>query len=145
MEELRRIWRPGSPVRTWRDVRPDFPGEEIKLYGPGTDSGTFDYFTQEVVGDLGASRPDFQVIEDDNVLVQGVSGDRYSLGYLGYGYLVENRDRLKLLAVDAGRGCVAPTEETIRSGRYHPLSSEAFVAPPIGSPGPHGVLPGELV
>lgn len=126
LEELRKIWRPGSPVRTWRDVRPEFPGEELQLYGPGTDSGTFDYFTEEVVGAIGASRPDFQASEDDNVLVQGVSGDRYSLGYFGYGYLVENRDRLKLLAVDAGQGCVAPTEETIRSGLYRPLSRPLY-------------------
>ncbi|MFC1661186.1 PstS family phosphate ABC transporter substrate-binding protein, partial [Gemmatimonadota bacterium] len=122
VEELRRIWRPGSPVRTWRDVRPEFPGEGIKLYGPGTDSGTFDYFTEAVVGEVGASRSDFQASEDDNVLVRGVSGDRYSLGYFGYGYQVENQDELKLLAVDGGEGCVLPTEETIRDGRYRPLS-----------------------
>jgi phosphate transport system substrate-binding protein len=125
-EELRRIWRPGSPVRTWRHVRPEFPGEEIKLYAPGTDSGTFDFFTETVVGEVGSSRTDFQASEDDNVLVQGVSGDRYSLGYLGYGYLVENRERLKVVAVDGGSGCILPSEETIRSGAYSPLGRPVF-------------------
>jgi phosphate transport system substrate-binding protein len=86
VQELRRIWQPTSSVRTWRDVRASWPAEGIRLYGPGTDSGTFDYFTESINGETGASRPDFQASEDDNILVQGVAGDRYSLGYFGYAY-----------------------------------------------------------
>jgi phosphate transport system substrate-binding protein len=127
VEELRQIWRPGSPVRTWRDVRPEFPGEEIKLYGPGTSSGTFDTFTRAVVGDLGASRTDFQASEDDNVLVQGITGDIYSLGYFGHAYLEENREYLKVIPVDGGLGCVPPTAETILDGSYSPLGRRLFL------------------
>jgi phosphate transport system substrate-binding protein len=82
--ELRRIWQPSSGVRTWQDVRPSWPAEAVRLYGPGTDSGTFDYFTEVITGEVGASRPDFQASEDDNILVQGVAGDRFALGYFGY-------------------------------------------------------------
>ena len=126
-EELRRIWEPGSTVSTWRDVRGQWPDEEIRLYGPGTDSGTFDYFTETINGEAGASRPDYQASEDDNILVQGISGDRYALGYLGYAYYTENADRLKLLEVDGGSGCVAPSDETIADGSYAPLSRPLFV------------------
>ncbi len=125
--ELQRIWGPNSTVRTWRDVRPSWPAEQIRLYGPGTDSGTFDYFTETINGESGASRPDFQASEDDNILVQGVSGDRYALGYFGYAYYAENAERLKLVAVDGGSGCVLPTHETIESGTYAPLSRPLFV------------------
>jgi phosphate transport system substrate-binding protein len=127
VDELRRIWEPGSEVTTWRDVRSDFPAEPIKLYGPGTDSGTFDYFTEAIMGESGASRPDYQASEDDNVLVQGVSGDRYSIGYFGYAYYAENADRLKLVQVDGGTGCVAPEQATIESGTYAPLSRPLFI------------------
>jgi phosphate transport system substrate-binding protein len=127
VEELSRIWGPGSEVSTWQDVRPEWPAEEIRLYGPGTDSGTFDYFTETVNGEGGASRPDFQASEDDNILVQGVSGDRYALGYFGYAYYAENADRLKLIAVDGGSGCVSPSDETIEDGTYAPLSRPLFV------------------
>ena len=127
VQELRRIWQPGSAVRTWRDVRPTWPAEGIRLYGPGTDSGTFDYFTETIVGESGASRPDFQASEDDNILVQGVAGDTYSLGYFGYAYYAENAERLKLVAVDGGSGCVLPTHETIENGTYAPLSRPLFV------------------
>ena len=133
VRELREIWRPGSPVRTWRDVRPEFPAEEIKLYGPGTDSGTFDTFTEGVVGEMGASRMDFQASEDDNVLVRGLTRDRYSLGYFGYAYLAENRDRLRVLAVDGGGGCMAPSPETIRNGSYTPLGRQLFLYVKVGS------------
>ncbi len=126
-DELRRIWEPGSPVTSWRDVRPEWPDEEIRLYGPGTDSGTFDYFTETINGESGASRPDFQASEDDNILVQGVAGDRFALGYFGYAYYSENRDRLKLLEVDGGAGCVAPSDATIEDGSYSPLSRPLFV------------------
>lgn len=127
VRELREIWRRGSPVRTWRDVRPELPAEPIKLYGPGTDSGTYDTFTEAIIGEPGASRTDFQTSEDDNVLVQGLIGNRFSLGFLGYAYLEENRDRLKVLAVDGGEGCVTPSPETIRDGRYAPLSRQLYL------------------
>ena len=127
VEELERIWEPGSTVDTWRDVRAEWPAEEMPLFGPGTDSGTFDYFTETIMGEGGASRTDFQASEDDNILVQGVAGDTYAMGYLGYAYLVENRDRLKVLAVDGGDGCVEPTDETIDNGTYTPLSRPIFI------------------
>jgi phosphate transport system substrate-binding protein len=127
VEELQRIWEPGSSVTTWRDVRSDFPAEPIKLYGPGTDSGTFDYFTEAINGESGASRADYQASEDDNVLVQGVAGDRYALGYFGYAYYAENADRLSLVQVDGGAGCVSPSQQTIESGTYAPLSRPLFL------------------
>ncbi|MCA1791663.1 MAG: PstS family phosphate ABC transporter substrate-binding protein, partial [Thioalkalivibrio sp.] len=95
--ELSRIWSPGSTVNTWRQVRPEWPADQIRLYGPGTDSGTFDYFTETINGESGASRADFQASEDDNILVQGVSGDRFALGYFGYAYYEENSAALKLV------------------------------------------------
>ncbi|HSL72742.1 MAG TPA: PstS family phosphate ABC transporter substrate-binding protein [Longimicrobiales bacterium] len=125
--ELKKIWEPGSKVTKWSDVRAGFPAQPIKLYGPGTASGTFDYFTEEITGATGASRPDYTASEDDNVLVQGVEGDRYSLGYFGYAYYVENQGRLKLLGVDAGAGCVTPTQETVKSLQYKPLSRPLFI------------------
>lgn len=131
--ELRRIWRRQSPVRTWRDVRPEFPPEEIKLYAPGTGSGTYDFFTEAVIGEAGASRTDFQASEDDHVLVQGVTGDRYALGFFGYAYLVESRDRLKVVAVDGGSGCVVPGPETIRDGSYAPLGRQLYLYVKVGS------------
>jgi phosphate transport system substrate-binding protein len=127
LEDLSKIWEPESRVATWRDVRAEWPAEEIQLYGPGTDSGTFDYFTETVNGESGASRPDYQASEDDNILVQGVAGDRYSLGYFGYAYYSENADMLKLVAVDGGAGCVVPSDETIADGSYAPLSRPLFV------------------
>src|SRR5690606_5894439 len=127
VEELRRIWQPGSTVRRWSDVRPGWPAEEIRLYGPGTDSGTFDYFTGEIVGEEGASRPDYTASENDNVLVQGVSGDPGALGYFGFAYYEESADRLKLLGVDGGDGCVRPSVDAIRTGRYAPLSRPVFI------------------
>jgi phosphate transport system substrate-binding protein len=125
--ELKKIWEPGSTVKRWSDVRQGFPNQEMKLYGPGTSSGTFDYFTEEVVGKQGASRPDYTASEDDNVLVQGVEGDASSLGYFGFAYYKENAQRLKLVAVDGGAGCVLPAETTIKDGSYKPLSRPLFV------------------
>ena len=125
--ELAEIWRPNSSVETWRDVRAEWPAEEIRLYGPGTDSGTFDYFTETINGESGASRADFQASEDDHILVQGIAGDPYALGYFGYAYFVENRDRLKIVAVDGGSGCVAPNDATIEDGSYAPLARPLFV------------------
>jgi len=139
LEELRRVWEPNSSVRRWSDLRPGLPAEEINLYGPGTDSGTFDYFTEAVVGEAGASRTDYQASEDDNVLVQGVSGDPNAVGYFGYAYWFENQDRLRLVGVDGGGGCVLPSDQTIEDASY-PLSrplliyvSRARLAEPVVS------------
>jgi phosphate transport system substrate-binding protein len=120
--DLKKIWEDGSKVKTWKDVNPAWPAETIKLYGPGTDSGTFDYFTKAVNGKEKSSRADYQQSEDDNVLVQGVAGDKYSLGYFGYAYYGENKDKLKLLKVNG----VGPTPETIGDGTYNPLSRPLF-------------------
>ena len=125
--ELGRIWGPGSTVRNWSDVRPQWPAEGIRLYGPGTDSGTFDYFTETINGEAGASRPDYQASEDDNILVQGIAGDQFALGYFGYAYYIENSERLKLVQVDGGGGCVGPSDVTIADGTYAPLSRPLFV------------------
>lgn len=127
VEELKKIWAPESAVKSWKDVRPDFPDKPLTLYGPGTDSGTFDYFTDEIVGEEGKSRSDFTASEDDNMLVQGIAGDEGALGYFGYAYYVENQDRLKLLAVDPGDGPVTPSEQTIADGSYKPLSRPLFI------------------
>jgi len=127
VEELRKVWEPGSTVKKWSEVRAGFPAEDIKLYGPGTNSGTFDYFTEAINGQEDASRPDYTASEDDNVLVQGVEGDHYSLGYFGFAYYWENRERLKIVPVNGGAGCVTPTEATITSGEYRPLSRPLFI------------------
>ncbi len=127
VDELKAIWEPGSQIDNWSQVRSGFPDKEIVLYGPGTDSGTFDYFTEAIVGEEDASRPDYTASEDDNVLVQGVEGDAGALGYFGYAYYEENADRLKLVAVDGGGGCVKPSVETIESGSYAPLSRPLYI------------------
>lgn len=127
VDELRRIWEPESAVTTWADVRDGFPAEPISLYGPGTSSGTFDYFTEAINGEGGASRPDYQASEDDNVLVQGVVGDRYALGYFGYAYYIENAERLNIVEVDGGSGCIAPSQATIEDGTYAPLSRPLYI------------------
>ncbi len=127
VDELKRIWEAGSTIDSWRQVRPGWPDLELSLYGPGTDSGSFDYFTEHIIGEEDASRPDFAASEDDNVLVHGVSGHRGALGYFGHAYYVENADLLKLVSVDGGDGCVLPTRETIASGEYRPLTRPLFV------------------
>ncbi|QIB26709.1 PstS family phosphate ABC transporter substrate-binding protein [Caloranaerobacter azorensis] len=123
VEELKKIWEPNSKVKTWKDIRPEWPDKEIKLYGPGTDSGTFDYFTEEIIGESGKIRTDFTASEDDNVLVQGIAGDKYALGYFGYAYYVENKDVLKIVPING----VKPTTETIEKGEYTPLSRPLFI------------------
>ena len=122
VDDLKKIWQEGSKVKTWKDVNPAWPAEPVKLYGAGTDSGTFDYFTKAINGKEKSSRADYQASEDDNVLVQGVAGDKYSLGYFGYGYYVESKDKLKLLKVNG----VEPSPETIGNGTYTPLSRPLF-------------------
>src|SRR5690606_34868737 len=126
-DELNRIWRPDSDVSTWSDVRPEWPDQNIILYGPGTDSGTFDYFTEAINGESGAVRTDFFPSEDDNVLVQGVAGDAHAMAFFGYAYYAENTRSLKLVAVDGGNGCVEPSPETIASNSYSPLSRPLFL------------------
>ncbi len=129
VEELRTVWAPEAEdvVTKWSQVRAGWPEEDIRLYAPGVDSGTFDYFTETVNGESQASRGDFLPSEDDNVLVTGISGDRGALGYFGYAYYAENADRLKLVAIDGGDGCITPTEETINNGTYAPLSRPLFI------------------
>ncbi|MFD4588037.1 PstS family phosphate ABC transporter substrate-binding protein [Streptomyces sp. NPDC058423] len=129
VDQLRKIWEPGSRVDNWNQVDPRFPDVELELFGPGTDSGTFDYFTQAVNGEEGRSRTDYSPSEDDNVTVQGVSGSRGGLGYFGLSYYEENKDRLKLLRIDGGNGCVAPTRTTVQNGTYRPLSRPLLIYP----------------
>ena len=126
-EELNKIWAPDSKLSNWSEVRDGFPNQAMRLYGPGTDSGTFDYFTDEINGEEGASRADYTPSEDDNVLVQGVSGDKGSLGYFGYAYYLPNADNLKLVAIDGGTGCIFPDSTTINNGSYAPLSRPLFI------------------
>jgi phosphate transport system substrate-binding protein len=123
VEELKMIWEPNSSVETWSDIRAEWPDEKIDLYGPGADSGTFDYFTEEINGASGESRSDFTASEDDNVLVRGISGNKYALGYFGYAYYAENSDSLKAVAVNG----VLPSPETIAAQEYTPLARPLFV------------------
>ena len=129
LDQLARMWGPDSTATSWRDIDPSFPDEPLKLFGPGTDSGTFDYFTKEINGDEGASRTDFTPSEDDNVIVQGVEGSRGGLGYFGFTYFEENADRLNAVAIDAGDGCVMPSVAAAQDGTYTPLSRPLFVYP----------------
>jgi phosphate transport system substrate-binding protein len=127
VDQLKAIWEPGSQVDSWQDVDPSFPDEPLRLYGPGTDSGTFDYFTDVIVGEEGESRTDFQASEDDNVIIQGVKGDKGALGYFGFSYFEQNQDSVKAVAVDNGSGCVAPSVATSQDGTYAPLSRPLLV------------------
>ncbi|MFY0689879.1 MAG: PstS family phosphate ABC transporter substrate-binding protein [Cyclobacteriaceae bacterium] len=129
VEELRKIWEPAAQgtIMKWNQIRAEWPDEEIHLFGPGTASGTYDYFTEAIVGESGASRGDFTASEDDNVLVQGVASDKFGLGFFGLAYFKENADKLKLIAVDGGNGPVAPSLETVKDGSYAPLSRPLFI------------------
>ena len=126
-EQLNAIWRPDSEITNWNQIDSSFPNLDIVLYGPDADSGTFDYFTEEINGDTGVIRHDFFPAVDDNVLVQGIAGDRGALGYFGYAYYVANTDKLKLVGVDGGAGCVEPNETTINEGSYSPLSRPLLI------------------
>jgi phosphate transport system substrate-binding protein len=127
VEQLKKIWEPQSKVRRWSDVDPSFPDQKLTLFGAGTDSGTFDYFTDAIVGEEGASRSDYTPSEDDNITVQGVSGEKGALGYFGLSYYLENEGRVKALGVDGGDGCVQASLETVQNGSYKPLSRPLFV------------------
>ncbi|MEU0077652.1 PstS family phosphate ABC transporter substrate-binding protein [Micromonospora tulbaghiae] len=127
VDQLKKIWEPGSKVANWNQVDPKFPNEPLKLFGAGTDSGTFDYFTAEINGEEGASRTDYTASENDNVTVQGVSGTKGGLGYFGFTYFEENADKLKALKVDGGSGCVEPSLKTAQENTYKPLSRPLFI------------------
>jgi phosphate transport system substrate-binding protein len=129
VQQLKKIWEPGSKVNNWNEIDAKFPDEPLKLFGAGTDSGTFDYFTDVINGEEGASRTDYSPSEDDNVTVQGVAGSRGGLGYFGFSYYEENTDKLKALKIDNGEGCVAPGVEAAQTGEYAPLSRPLFIYP----------------
>ncbi|WP_255195159.1 PstS family phosphate ABC transporter substrate-binding protein [Halorarius litoreus] len=126
VDELKQIWKPNGATK-WSDVRSEWPDEEFELYGAASTSGTFDYFTEVIVGESGSSRQDYQATEDDNSIVTGVSGSTYAMGYLGYAYYSENTDKVKALAIDDGDGePVEPSLENAKSGKYKPLSRPLF-------------------
>lgn len=127
--ELKMLWEPAAQgkITKWNQIRPNWPDKNIKLFGAGTDSGTFDYFTEAITGKSKSSRGDFTASEDDNVLVQGIGGDIYALGFFGLAYYEENTDKLKLVAIDGGKGAVIPSEKTVKDGSYQPLSRPIFI------------------
>ncbi len=130
VDQLVELWAPGSTITTWSQLDPSFPDEEVSLFGPGTDSGTYDYLASEVVdpdADEPATRDDYEASEDDNVLVQGVAGTEGASGYFGYTYYEQNQDSLKAVAIDNGEGCVEPSAETAQSGEYTPLARPLFI------------------
>jgi len=129
VEQLKKMWEPAAEgkVKSWKDVDPRFPDEPLALAGPGTDSGTFDYFTDEINGEEGASRKDYSASENDNDIVAAVAGAKGGLGYFGFTYFEENQDRLAAVEIDAGNGCVAPSVQTAQDGSYTPLSRPLFV------------------
>jgi phosphate transport system substrate-binding protein len=128
-DQLKELWNKGSKVTSLKQLDPKLPDGKLALFGPGTDSGTFDFFTAEINGEEGVTRDDYQGSEDDNQLVQGVSGSDAGLGYFGFSYYEANTDKLNLVGVDAGDGCVKPSKETIQDGSYKPLSRPLFMYP----------------
>ena len=129
IEELKKMWEPAAQgkVNRWNQVNSSWPNDTFKLYGPGSDSGTFDYFTEAIVGKAKSSRGDFTASEDDNVLVQGVASDKNGLGFFGFAYYIENQKKLKAVGVDAGKGPVLPSVKTVEDGSYQPLSRPIFI------------------
>jgi len=131
VEDLKKMWEPAAQgkVTRWNQIRPEWPDAPLKLYGPGVDSGTFDYFTEAIVGKSKSSRGDFTSSEDDNVLVQGIAGDKNALGYFGLAYYEENRDKLKLVAIinPTTKKEVYPSLKTVMDGDYQPLSRPIFI------------------
>ena len=126
MDQLKEIWGPDNPPQKWSEVRSQWPGEDLELYGPASTSGTFDFFTERVMGEEDAHRGDYQATEHDNTIVQGVEGSRYALGYFGYAYYSKNKERLKALKIDGGEGCVEPSLETAQDDSY-PLSRPLYI------------------
>ena len=126
-DQLNQLWKKGSTVSDYNQLGSGTPAGKVSLYGPGTDSGTFDFFTETINGEKGNTRTDYQPSEDDNVLVQGVEGDSTALGYFGYSYYEANADKLNLVGVDGGDGCVKPSVSTIQDGTYKPLSRTLYM------------------
>jgi phosphate transport system substrate-binding protein len=127
-EQVVQLWEPGSKVNNWQDLDPSFPDQEVALFGPGTDSGTYDYMANDVIGaEEEATRDDYEASEDDNVLVQGVAGTEGATGYFGFSYYEQNADTLKAVAIDNGNGCVEPSAETAQAGEYTPLARPLFI------------------
>lgn len=129
VEELKKIWEPSAQgtITKWSQIRAGWPDEQFNLYGPGVASGTYDYFTEVIVGKSGSSRGDYTASEDDNVLVQGIAGDKNSIGFFGLAYYEENIDKLKLVGVDSGTGPIEPNAQTVKDGTYAPLSRPVFI------------------
>ena len=127
VEQLKAIWEPGSQVKNWKQVDSSFPDVPLTLYGAGSDSGTFDYFTDAINGEEGATRTDYNPSEDDNVTVTGVSGDKGAMGYFGLSYLLENEGKIRGVEIDGGDGCVAASAETVQDGTYKPLGRPLFI------------------
>lgn len=127
--DLKKIWEPAAQgkITKWNQINPDWPDKDIMLYGPGADSGTFDYFTEAIVGKTKSSRGDFTAAEDDNVLVQGVASDMYALGYFGFAYYIENQKKIRAVAIDNGDGGVIPSAKTVEDATYQPLSRPLFI------------------
>ncbi|SOD19087.1 PstS family phosphate ABC transporter substrate-binding protein [Nitrosomonas ureae] len=129
IEELQKIWEPSAQgkITSWNQINPAWPDKKIKLYGPGADSGTFEYFTEAIVGKAKSSRGDFTASEDDNVLVQGVASDLYALGFFGFAYYIENSKKINAVAIDSGDGGVLPSAATVENNSYKPLSRPIFI------------------
>ena len=125
--QLKKIWDKGSTVTNWKQVDPKFPSEKMQLFGAGTDSGTFDFFTEKINGEEGRSRTSYNATEDDNVTVQGVSGSKGGLGYFGLSYFEQNKDKLKAVQINDGKGCVTPDSKSVQDGSYKPLSRPLFI------------------
>ena len=129
VEQLKKVWEPGSTVSNWREIDPSFPDERLQLFGAGTDSGTFDYFTEAINGRAGASRTDYNATEDDNVTINGVAGTRGAIGYLGLSYVEESGGKVKAVPVNGGGGCVEPSVQTVQNDTYKPLGRPLFIYP----------------